>query len=147
MKNVIFTLVFLFSFSTSFSQEILYKSTYISETNQIEIHLDLNEASLIVPGYEFLGPMSGYICGKGVYGTWFLTSHKNEGMNLILRFSNDTGSDSQTIRLIPKDCSNVHYETIGNNCIRKTQGRKLIKIDDVMDLHLVEKVCTNIKQL
>lgn len=104
----------------------------------IQLHLDLDESNLTVPGYEFFGPMGGYIDGKGVYGVWFLTSHKSEDKSLILRFSNDTGSDSQTIRLTPIDSNSIHYEVVGANSIRKVQGRKLVKVEDTMQMQLVK---------
>lgn len=107
---------------------------YVNREHGIHLHLDLDRQSLEVPGFSFLGKMGGYINGK-IYGVWLLTSHQQNGKKARLRFSNDQGSDSQTIELEIANDSTLYYKTLEGNVIRKTQGRKLVKTPN--ELHFV----------
>ena len=45
-----------------------------NDAEQTTLKIDLYEESVDVPGMEILGPMNGYLGGKGVYGVWMVTS-------------------------------------------------------------------------
>lgn len=97
---------------------------------KVDIVLDLYEESIEVPGMSMFGPMNGYLNGKGVYGVWMVTSFeiKNE-REAHVRFSNDLGSDSQTIKLTIADDGTYNAELIGGVAVKKVvNGKKLEKI-------------------
>lgn len=103
---------------------------YCKETG-VHMFLDLYEASLEAPGFSFLGKMNGFMYGD-IYGTWMITEHKITERKATLRFSNDIGSDTQTILFIQEGDSIFSYKAQGTNSIRKAEGRKLVKIASEM---------------
>ncbi len=111
----------------------LFKGVFYNETIGLNLHLNLYEESLLAPDMEFLGPVYGYMDGR-IYGTWLLIEHKIEGHTAQLRFTNDIGSDSQTIRLTHQGQGRFLYEAIEGNTVRKVQGRKLVKIEAIMPM-------------
>lgn len=113
-----------------------FDGVFYSKENGITLHLSLQRDTIVVPGYEFLGPMGGYMTGDRsacLYGTWMLVSQKVEGHRAELRFSNDVGSDSQTILFEALRGDSVYsYRTAGGNVVKKALGHKLHKIADKM---------------
>lgn len=110
------------------SPEERFKGTFYNEEVGLNIHLNLEEESLTVPGMSFLGPVHGYMDGK-IYGAWMLIKHEFQGNNkVILRFTNDMGADSQNVVLTAKRDGTFYYETINGNYVRRAVGRKLVKI-------------------
>ena len=107
------------------------KGSFYNEENKVRIYLDLSGDNLIVPGYEFLGKTKGYMCGD-IYGLWLLTSSKIEKGKTLLRFSNDSGSDSQSILFSQQSDSVFLYEAIDGNAVKKVVKRKLVKIPSKM---------------
>lgn len=107
------------------------KGCFYNEENKVRIYLDLSGDNLIVPGYEFLGKTKGYMCGD-IYGMWLLTSSKMEKGKTLLRFSNDSGSDSQSILFSQQSDSVFLYEAIDGNAVKKVVKRKLVKIPSKM---------------
>ena len=108
-----------------------FKGRFYNEENRIYLTLDLYEATLDAPGLSFLGKMNGFMNGN-IYGIWLLTSHKIEGKTATLRFSNDQGSDAQTVRLTAQSDSVLIYKALDGNSIRRVQKRKLVKIPSEM---------------
>lgn len=100
---------------------------------KLTLHLNAYEETVEVPGMSYLGSLHGYLEGRGVYGTWFVTSCKiledEVPVTAELRLSNDLGADSQTLRFTAATDSTYIYKAIGGNAIRKAVGRKLVKID------------------
>lgn len=127
---------------TSFAQKSDFNGNLVNEELGVNLHLNLDEESIIIPGMSFLGPTNGYLDGKTnnhVYGVWMLINFKVEGNKAKLRFSNDIGSDSQDITLTQLDENTFEYVATGGNAIRKVQGgNKLVKIASSMTLHRVK---------
>lgn len=109
-----------------------FKGTFVNKDNRMTLVLDLHGEGVEAPGMGFLGKVGAYLNGRGVYGTWLLTSHRIDGKKATLRMSNDTGSDAQTIELTLLSDSTFSYRAVGNNEIRKAQGRKLVKTPSQM---------------
>lgn len=132
----LFSLLFLslFTLLTYAQAAADFDGTYESVADEVTLHLDLATNALVIPDYEFLGPVGGYIEGKGLYGVWMLTSHAIEGDTLLLRFCNDLGSDAQDITLTRNPDNTLRFEAIGTNNLRKAIGRKLVKIASRMIL-------------
>ena len=108
-----------------------FKGRFYNEENRIYLTLDLYEATLDAPGLSFLGKMNGFMNGN-IYGIWLLTSHKIEGKTATLRFSNDQGSDAQTVRLTAQSDSVMIDKALNGNSIRRVEKRKLVKIPSEM---------------
>lgn len=104
-----------------------FKGHFRNAENGIDLHLDLYEESLQAPGLPFLGKMHGYLCGR-IHGIWLLVSHEIEGNTATLRFSNDQGADSQTVRLTAENDSTLTYAAVKGNNIRRVADRKLVKV-------------------
>lgn len=138
MKQLIAIIAALVWSVTASAQASLFKGTFVSEETGIQLHLDLEEETIEVPGLSFIGPTHGYLDGKTnnhVYGTWMLVKFSVEGNKAKLRFTNDIGSDSQDIVLVYNDDDKIDYNTTGGNCIRKVENRKLVKTQSSTTLH------------
>lgn len=109
-----------------------FKGIFENFENRAVIHLDLYNATLTAPGLDFLGKLNGYMNGRGIYGIWLLTDYKIEGKVATLRFSNDTGADSQTILFTQENDSIFQYKAINGNSIKRASGKKLVKIASEM---------------
>lgn len=112
-----------------------FKGTFYCAETRVRIILDLYAQSIKIPGYDFFGQTNGYMRGDtntDLYGIWMLTDFKIKGKTAILRFSNDMGSDSQTIEFTAQSDGTFRYKTSGGNEIRKAVKRKLVKISDTM---------------
>lgn len=145
MKNRIFTWgLFFFSCvvltaQTQTKKKVdngIFKGLFYSQANHVQLVLDLYQESVIVPGYEFLGKMNGYLKGDAsqyLYGTWMLINFKLRGDEAELRFSNDIGSDSQTVIFTHNTDGTFSYSTKGSNNVSKAVGRKLVKVADKMN--------------
>ncbi len=98
----------------------------------IELVINLYDASIMVPDMEMFGPMNGYMSGKGIYNLWVVTSCKvkNE-REATLTFSNDLGSETQkaTLKLEADSC--FHLRQIEGAAFKKVgPNRKLIKLPE-----------------
>ena len=108
-----------------------FRGTFYSEANGIRLVLDLYEESLEVPGYSFFGLTNGYMEGDSserLYGTWFLMSHSIKGNCATLRFTNDIGSDSQTVEFCRQADGTYTFHATGTLMLKKAVKRKLYKI-------------------
>lgn len=104
-----------------------FKASLSCKEENLQLTIDLYEESINVPGMEMFGPMHGYLSGN-VYGIWTITSAKiiNENSALI-RLSNDQGSETQEVKLTKNNDQYV-FEQVDGVCIKKVEGRKLVKI-------------------
>lgn len=105
-----------------------FKGVFSNREHGVSLHIDLYEPTLEAPGLSFLGPLHGYMEGKGIYGTWMITRHSVKGKTATVRMSNDTGADAQSIVLKQLSDSTMSFRTVEGNNIRKAIGRKLVKI-------------------
>ncbi len=106
-----------------------WKLQLTNKEEQVDLKLDLYEESIDVPGMELFGPMNGYLTGKGVYGTWMVTSFqiKND-KEATLRLSNDQGSETQAILLTWQNDSTYLMELQNGVVVKKVVNKKLVKI-------------------
>lgn len=105
-----------------------FKCNLYDLENKINLHIDLYEESINVPGMEMFGPMNGYMNGN-VYGIWMVTSCKVEDeKTATLRLSNDLGSETQQVRLTVENDSTYQFEQEDGAVIKKVVNRKLVKI-------------------
>ncbi len=105
-----------------------FKCSLYDLENKINLHIDLYEESINVPGMEMFGPMNGYMNGN-VYGIWMVTSCKVEDeKTATLRLSNDLGSETQQVRLTVENDSTYQFEQEDGAVIKKVVNRKLVKI-------------------
>ena len=108
-----------------------FEGHFFCEETGVHLYLNLYEPTLTAPGFDFLGPLGGYMLGD-IYGTWMLTKHSIQGRKAKLRFSNDIGSDSQDIEWMQTSDSTYTYKAVGGNAIRRAEGRKLVKVTGEM---------------
>ena len=109
-----------------------FKGRFYNAENRVYLTLDLYEATLEAPGLSFLGKLNGFMNGN-IYGIWLLTKYDVKGNTATLRFSNDQGSDAQTIRLTALSDSLILYKAVGGNDVRRVENRKLVKIPSEME--------------
>lgn len=93
------------------------------------VEMDLYKESVEVPGYEWFGPLHGYIDGKGIYGVWAVTSVKKvSDSEAVVHFSNDLGSETQTARLTWKSDSTLLLEQKGGTTFKRVANKKFVKL-------------------
>lgn len=108
-----------------------WKLSMKTEKSKINLHLDLYEESIDVPGMDMFGPMNGYINGD-VYGVWAVTSCEIvDSIHAKIRLSNDLGSETQECNLTLSGDSICKMELKGGVVIKRVEGKKLVKIDPV----------------
>ena len=91
------------------------------------LSINLYDTVMVVPRYEFLGPVNGYLHGN-IHENWFVTSFSFKKNNVVeLQLSDELGSTSQTIVLTAIDSLTLEYECQGGNAIRKVVQRKWTK--------------------
>lgn len=114
-----------------------YNGHFYCKSEGIHLHLDLNNASLEVPGYEFLGQTHGFFLGN-IYGCWLLTTFSIEKGKAVLRFSNDLGADTQNTEITLQNDSILLMKLTGNNHVRKVEKKKLVKIPTTLQFIKVQ---------
>ena len=116
------TLGILLALSAVVSAQTLdkpFKGHFVNRENNVHLYMDLYEESLTAPGY----------INGNVYGIWLMVSHKvKSDRKATLRFSNDIGSDAQTIEIEILNDSTLSYRATGSAVIKKVVNRKLVKI-------------------
>ena len=108
-----------------------FKGEYYCREHGISIYLDLYGESILIPNFEFLGPVGGYMRGDDdskLYGTWMVLKHSIDGKRATLRMTNDIGSDAQDIHFTMLNDSTFYYKTSGGNEVKKAIKHKLYKI-------------------
>lgn len=136
-----FILALLCWTATSSAQDQPFKGDFANEKTGFQIHIDLYEESVEVPGLAFMGLMNGYLDGKtnnDVYGVWTLIKFEVNKKKAKLRFINDIGSDTQEVILTLVDEDTLEYSTTGGNSIKRVQGNKLVKTASSMTLTRVK---------
>ena len=128
MKKCILSAVLCAYTAVSGAQQPFKRALYDPE-NKINLHIDLYEESINVPGMEMFGPLHGYMNGN-VYGVWMITSAKIEDeKTATFRLSNDFGSETQQVRLTVENDSTYLFEQEDGAVIKKVvENRKLAKI-------------------
>ena len=128
MKKYLFLIAFCFLQTSFIIAQRPFKQNLYDPKNKINLHIDLYEESINVPGMEMFGPMKGYMNGN-VYGIWMITSSEiKDEKTAIIRLSNDFGSETQQVRLTIKDDSTYLFEQEDGAVIKKVVGKKLVKI-------------------
>lgn len=116
-----------------------YKGTFYAPEHGVTIVMNLYNEDVVIPGYAILGPTNGYMKGntnQHLYGIWILTSFELNSDNVLLRFSNDLGSESQTVSFRIQKDGFYKYRTIGGNEVKKIVGKKFIKTASEMIFEL-----------
>lgn len=124
-RNLMFLVLCVFSIATMAQQA--FKGSLSCKEENLHLTIDLYEESINVPGMEMFGPMHGYLNGN-VYGIWSITSAKIvNATTALIRLSNDQGSETQEVKLTKNDDQYI-FEQVDGVCIKKVEGRKLVKI-------------------
>ena len=127
MKRI--SILFLLIAALAMNAENPWKMHLFNKEEQVDLKLDLYEESVDVPGMELFGPMNGYLAGKGVYGTWMITSFQiKDDKQAVLRLSNDQGSETQSIQLTWQNDSTYLMELKDGFVFKKVVNKKLVKI-------------------
>lgn len=136
MKTLLSLLFFLFLSLPVSAQTAdtlrTFEGHFFCAEAQVELVLNLYEEDVEVPNFGFLGPMHGYMSGRGIYNTWMLVRHEVKGDEATLRFSNDIGSDAQDVEFRRNADGTYSFHATGGNALRKAVGRKLVKISGDM---------------
>ena len=94
----------------------------------INLHLDLYDESIEVPGLEAFGPMIGYRDGN-IYGVWYVVSFDiKDDSHATVTIANDLGSEDQKLTLTQTSDSTYQLRFLGYNAVKRAQGKKLVKI-------------------
>ncbi len=110
-----------------------WKLTLENKSEQMTLRMNLYEESIDIPGMEFLGPMNGYLSGKGIYGIWMVTSFSIESdRRATLRLSNDQGSETQSVRLTQQSDSTYLMELRDGVVVKRADNRKLVKVPNAI---------------
>lgn len=131
MKKLFFALFLAFSASICASKP--WKLHLKEPKMKIELKIDLYEESIEVPDMEMFGPMNGYL-GGNIYSVWPVTSFKIKKDKVILRLSNDLGSETQEAELTQTSDSTYTLKLIGTTVVKKVEGRKLVKITPILNM-------------
>ena len=126
----------LFTLSLAAQTDTLQGHWFCREQG-VHLYLNLQEEALMVPRYEFLGPVNGYMRGN-ISDTWFLTSFKRREEGVwTLRLSNDSGADTQEVRITLQPNRALLLKTIGTNYIRRAVRRKWEYLPTEMNFELL----------
>ncbi len=105
-----------------------WKLNLTSPEEKINLHLDLYEESIEVPGLEAFGPMNGYLDGN-IYGVWYVVGFDiKDDQHATLTIANDLGSEDQKLTLTQNPDSTYQLKFLGYNAVKRAQGKKLVKI-------------------
>lgn len=105
-----------------------------SPKEKINLHLNLYEESIEVPGLEAFGPMNGYMDGN-IYGIWYVVGFDiKDDRHATLTIANDLGSEDQKLTLSQTSDSTYQLKFLGYNVVKRAQGRKLVKIPTEMTM-------------
>ena len=135
MNNKLFLSLLLTICGVALHADNPWKLRLENNADKVLLHIDLYEESVDVPGMEFLGPMNGYLGGKGVYGVWMVTSFEIvDEKNATIRVSNDLGSETQQIKLTCTNDSTYQMELQNGVVVKKAVNRKLVKIPSKFEM-------------
>lgn len=131
MKKYIAILSLITSLNTY--AEHPWKLHLTDKKEKINLHIDLHEETIEVPGMEMFGPMNGYLDGN-IYGVWCITSFSFKDDKAILRLSNDLGSETQEAELKQTSDSTYTLKLTGTTVVKRAEGRKLVKIAPTLNM-------------
>lgn len=101
---------------------------------KIDLHLDLYEESIEVPGLEAFGPMNGYLDGN-IYGVWYVVGFDiKDDKHATITIANDLGSEDQKLTLTQNSDSTYQLKFLGYNAVKRADGKKLVKIPSEMKM-------------
>ena len=127
MKKTI-TFTALFCVAVLIQAEGPWKLKLHCPEEKIDLHLDLYEESIEVPGLEAFGPMNGYL-GGNLYGVWYVVGFDiKDDQHATLTIANDLGSEDQKLSLTQTSDSTCLLKFLGYNAVKRAQGKKLVKI-------------------
>ena len=127
MKRLILFLVSLGFICTIHAQGPWKMKLHCPDEN-IQLHIDLYDETIRVPGMEMFGPQNGYL-GGNIYGIWTVTSFKIQNdKTATIKLSNDLGSETQKATLTQESDSIYVLHFDGTNVVKRAVGRKLVKI-------------------
>ena len=108
--------------------------TLIDKKENVTLCLNLYEETIEVPGMEMFGAMNGYL-GGNIYGVWPVTSFEiKKKKKVILRLSNDLGSETQEAELTQTSDSTYTLKLTGFTVVKRVEGRKLVKIAPTLNM-------------
>ena len=126
------TIAAAFVFTTAILAEQPWRLRLHSPEEKIDLHIDLYEESIDVPGLEAFGPMNGYL-GGNIYGVWYVVGFDiKDDRQATLTIANDLGSEDQKLTLTQTSDSTYQLKFLGYNAVKRAQGRKLVKIPGEM---------------
>ena len=109
-----------------------WKLQLTSPEEKVNLHLDLYEESIEVPGFEAFGPMNGYMDGN-IYGVWYVVGFDiKDDQHATVTIANDLGSEDQKLSLTQNPDSSYQLKFLGYNAVKRAQGKKLVKIPTEM---------------
>ena len=128
MKRFLSLFLITLSLTSSVLAQGPWKLNLHCPEEDVRLHIDLYEESVIVPGMEMFGPMNGYQ-GGNIYGVWTVTSFKiQDDKTATLRLSNDLGSETQKATLTQQSDSLYLLHLDGVNVVKRVVGKKLVKV-------------------
>jgi len=106
-----------------------FRGTFVGEGIDIKLVVDLYEESVEVPGMEMFGNLNGYLKGKGLYCTWYVSTIREcTDQKAIVHFSNDLGSETQAVEMTFENDSIMNLKEIDGAVFKKVVGKKLSKL-------------------
>ena len=133
MRKIIIFIAF-FSISGLLFAEGPWKIHLHCPEEKIDLHLDLYEESIEVPGLEAFGPMNGYLDGN-IYGVWYVVGFDiKDDKHATVTIANDLGSEDQKLTLTQTSDSTYQLKFLGYNAVKRAQGKKLVKIPGEMKM-------------
>lgn len=122
------TIAVMFAFFTAVLGEQPWKLQLHDPEEKINLHIDLYEESIEVPGLEAFGPMNGYL-GGNIYGVWYVVGFDiKDDQHATITIANDLGSEDQKLTLTQNSDSTYQLKFLGYNAVKRAQGKKLVKI-------------------
>ncbi len=127
-RRTLATIAVMFAFFTAVLGEQPWKLQLHDPEEKIDLHIDLYEESIEVPGLEAFGPMNGYL-GGNIYGVWYVVGFDiKDDQHATITIANDLGSEDQKLTLTQNSDSTYQLKFLGYNAVKRAQGKKLVKI-------------------
>lgn len=106
---------------------------YTGTELNIRLNIDLEAETVEVPGMEAFGPMNGYISGRDLYCTWYVSSIVSAAEDkAVVHFSNELGSETQAVELTMLADTLLQMKQIEGSVLKKVVGKKLQKLPTVI---------------
>lgn len=106
-----------------------FRGVFVEKEMELKMEIDLYKECVEVPEMEMFGPLNGYINGKGLYRVWYISKLVECGpAKAVVHFSNDLGSETQTVELTMQGDSLLHCRIVDYTVMKKAVGKKLVKL-------------------